>query len=243
MKKIRFVEIVAWVVGAALVAIWAGARLQAYWGSRADLHRFEQAKQSLQRSTVSVNPVSVPADLEPSNQPQPELAIPAEVDTSLWAEGRIKGYEESLRQDLGAPQAILRIPKLSLEVAVLEGTSDLVLNRGVGRVEGTARVGAGGNLGLAGHRDGFFRGLKDVEIGDSLELETLTGTQTYVIDEISIVSPEDVYVLAPSEESRITLVTCYPFYFVGKAPLRFIVHSRQVTTGDEFAPGATGPPP
>ena len=100
----------------------------------------------------------------------------------------------------------------------------------MGRIEGTARIGEVGNIGIAGHRDGFFRGLKDIETGDTMELETLTGTQSYVIDKISIVSPEDVYVLDPSEESRITLVTCYPFYFVGKAPLRYIVHAREVAT-------------
>jgi sortase A len=241
MRKIRFVEILAWVVGVALVAIWAGARLHGTWGSRTDLRRFEQAKESLQGSAAPGESLPGTADLEPPLEELVELAAPVEVDTSLWAKGRIEGYEESLRQDLGAAQAILRIPKLSLEVAVLEGTSEPVLNRGVGRIEGTARVGAGGNLGLAGHRDGFFRGLKDVEIGDAMELETLTGTQTYIIDQISIVSPEDVYVLNPSAEPRITLVTCYPFYFVGKAPLRFIVHGREATSGDEIARVAPAP--
>ena len=121
------------------------------------------------------------------------------------------------------------MPKIDLEVAVLPGTSELVLNRGLGWIEGTAPIGTVGNVGIAGHRDGFFRGLKDIETGDRMELETLQGVQTYEIDQISIVQPEDVYVLAPSEESRLTLVTCYPFYFVGKAPLRFIVHAREVS--------------
>lgn len=235
MRKLRFVEILAWVVGSALVAIWAGYRLQALLGSRSDIQSFEQAKETLQRSAAPITPVVVTADLEPAKQQQVALAATAEVDYSLWAEGRIKEYEESLQEDPGAPQAILRIPELKLEVAVLEGTSDLVLNRGVGRIGGTARIGEGGNLGVAGHRDGFFRGLKDVETGDTMELETLTGTQTYVIDDISIVSPEDVYVLDPSRESRLTLVTCYPFYFVGKAPLRYIVRGREITASEEIA--------
>jgi len=230
MKKLRFVEIVAWVLGSALVAVWVAYGLHAFFGSRTDIQRFERAKEAVRLSPVPSAPAPVTAGLEPRYPQQVTLAASPEVDYSLWAEGRIKEYEESLEADLGAPQAIFRIPKLDLEVAVLEGTSDLVLNRGVGRIAGTAQIGEVGNLGIAGHRDGFFRGLKDIETGDTMELETLRGTQSYLIDKISIVSPEDVYVLDPSEESRITLVTCYPFYFVGKAPLRYIVHAREVVT-------------
>ena len=225
-KRLHLLEILAWIMGLALVAIWGGSRLHAVFGSKSDLQKFQQAKEAVGSSPAPLQPETIAVDLE---LPAPEkeiLVTTAEVDYTLWAEGRIKKYEESLLEDPGAPQAILRIPKLDLEVAVLEGTSDLVLNRGVGRIEGTAQVGEGGNLGLAGHRDGFFRGLKEIQVGDTMELETLSGTNTYVIDNISIVSPQDVYVLDPTEEARITLVTCYPFYFVGKAPLRYIVHSR-----------------
>jgi LPXTG-site transpeptidase (sortase) family protein len=87
-----------------------------------------------------------------------------------------------------------------------------------------------GNLGIAGHRDGFFRRLKDVVVGDRLELETVTGTRSFVIDDISIVTPSDVHVLAPTEHATITLVTCYPFYYVGSAPKRYIVRA---TLADE----------
>jgi len=221
MRKLRWVEILAWVVGAALISVWAGYQLHASLGSRLDLRKFERAKTALDPAKTE----SLPVERKPA-----ALVATTDVDYSLWAEGRIREYEESLEADLGTPQAIFRIPKLDLEVAVLEGTSDLVLNRGVGRIGGTAQIGEVGNLGIAGHRDGFFRGLKDVETGDTMELETLTGTHTYEIDKISIVQPEDVYVLAPTEESRITLVTCYPFYYVGKAPLRYIVHAREVAT-------------
>lgn len=228
MRRLHFVELLAWTVGAALVAIWVAYRVHASWGSRADIQKFEQAKANLQASAATDSPPPPVADPEPARLQQKTLGATTEVDYALWAEGRIREYEESLHADLGAPQALFRIPKLDLEVAVLEGTSDLVLNRGVGRIEGTAQIGEVGNIGIAGHRDGFFRGLKDIATGDTMELETLTGTQLFEIDKISIVSPEDVYVLAPTEDSRITLVTCYPFYFVGKAPLRYIVHAREV---------------
>ena len=108
---------------------------------------------------------------------------------------------------------------------LFEGTDDPVLNRGVGRIVGTAQVGQTGNMGIAGHRDGFFRGLKDVVLGDVLELDTTSGKQTYIIDSIKLVTPDDVSVLRNEPTSALTLVTCYPFYFVGSAPQRYIVHA------------------
>jgi sortase A len=146
-------------------------------------------------------------------------------DFSLWSPKRVEDYKESLTTDLAPAVGVLRIPKVDIEAPVLEGTDDLTLNRGVGRIDGTARVGESGNIGIAGHRDGFFRGLKDVSAGDKIELITKDGTQTYIIDRIVIVERADVSVLAPRDRSSITLVTCYPFYFVGSAPERYIVQA------------------
>src|SRR4051812_48118739 len=119
----------------------------------------------------------------------------APVDVSLWSEKRVKEYEATLAEHFDAPQGILRMKKIGLEVAVFDGTDDRVLNRGVGRIIGTARIGESGNVGIAGHRDGFFRGLKDVVVGDTMELQTATATQTYVIEWIKTVTPDDVSVL------------------------------------------------
>jgi len=99
------------------------------------------------------------------------------------------------------------------------------LNRAVGHIDGTAVPGQSGNLGIAGHRDGFFRGLKDVHLGDPIELETLGGSQIFRVADIRIVSPEDVSVLDTTAGPVLTLVTCYPFYFVGDAPQRYIVRA------------------
>ena len=148
-----------------------------------------------------------------------------EPDFSLWSPQRIKHYQQSLAAQLGPPVALLRIPKIRLEVAVLEGTDDLTMDRAVGLIAGTARPGEEGNIGISGHRDGFFRGLKDIREGDGIELVTATGTDTYTIDHIVIVKPADVSVLAPRPRPSITLVTCYPFYFVGSAPQRYIVQA------------------
>ena len=118
------------------------------------------------------------------------------------------------------PLAVLRIARIHLVVPVLEGASDVALNRGVGHIEETAMPGTGGNSGIAGHRDGFFRGLKDVVLGDAIELETLQERQLYRIERVWIVNPEQVSVLDSTPAQSITLVTCYPFYFVGSAPQR-----------------------
>jgi len=120
---------------------------------------------------------------------------------------------------------VLRIPKILLEVPLFNDTDDQTLNRGVGRILGTARVGESGNLGIAGHRDGFFRGLKDLALGDEIDLLRTSRTDKYVIENIHVVNPEDISVLNPTDVPSITLVTCFPFYYVGNAPQRFIVRA------------------
>ena len=148
-----------------------------------------------------------------------------DVDFSLWSVKRIAAYKEALALKMNPPLAVLSIPKLKLTAPVYEGTDDLTLNRGVGRIVGTTRLGENGNTGIAGHRDGFFRGLKDIANGDVVELDTGKERATYVVDGIEIVDPTDVHVLEPRAVAGITLVTCYPFYFVGDAPNRYIVHA------------------
>ena len=101
----------------------------------------------------------------------------------------------------------------------------MTLNRGVGRIAGTANPGESGNIGIAGHRDGFFRGLKDVGPGDKIEMVTQSRVETYVVDHVVIVDPSDVSVLEPRPQPSLTLVTCYPFYYLGSAPKRYIVQA------------------
>ncbi len=117
---------------------------------------------------------------------------------------------------------------------MLPGTDDRTLDRAVGHIEGTAQPGTDGNSGIAGHRDGFFRGLKDITPGDVIELDTLQGKDVYRVERTWVVNPEDVSVLDPTSTRALTLVTCYPFYFVGSAPRRFIV--RAVRVGDRPGP-------
>jgi sortase A len=150
-------------------------------------------------------------------------AYPADPDQSLWGKARIAAYRASFGSQRDAPLGVLTISSVELVAPIFDGTAELTLNRGIGRIEGTADVGARGNLGLAAHRDGFFRALKDVQVGDTVSVESLDGTIRYRVTELLVVEPADVYVLAPTDATTLTLVTCYPFYFIGEAPQRYIV--------------------
>ena len=168
---------------------------------------------------------------EPVGPIQLNSAIP---DFRLWSAKRIEAYQMSLVAAMPPPLGILKIPSIKLEVPVFEGSDDLTLNRAVGHIEGTSALGESGNVGVAGHRDGFFRGLKDVQRGAIIDLYSEKGNTRYVVNEILIVSSEEVSVLAPQSKPTLTLVTCYPFYFVGSAPLRYIVHA---SIADHKGPG------
>ena len=144
-------------------------------------------------------------------------------DQSLWSPERVKDYEASLSIVKDAPLAILRIPDLGLEVPVYATSSDLHLNRGAGLIEGMGLPDKGGNLGIAGHRDGFFRVLKDIAPGQKIEIETKNRLHVFRVVSTEVVDPTDLRPLADTADPTITLVTCYPFYFLGHAPQRFIV--------------------
>lgn len=150
----------------------------------------------------------------------------------LWDSARIRAYRKTLGVSFAPPEAILRISKVGIEVPVLEGTSDLILNRGVGHIPGTALPGEAGNVAITGHRDGFFRPLKDLAPGDTIELQrAATGrTDRYIVRKIKVVFPNDTSVLNSTVDSTLTLVTCYPFYFVGAAPQRYIVQASLVSS-------------
>jgi len=120
----------------------------------------------------------------------------------------------------------LDIPRLGISVAILEGTSLRTLRLGAGHIDATPLPGESGNSGIAGHRDTFFRELRNVRKTDEIQLQTATGVLHYEVDWVKVVRPDDISVLAASSESALTLVTCYPFYFVGSASDRFIVHAR-----------------
>jgi sortase A len=135
----------------------------------------------------------------------------------------------------GAILGRLEISRLGVSVVVLQGTKPRTLRLGVGHIEGTALPGEPGNSGIAGHRDTFFRALKEVRPDDEIQIQTTTGWSRYQVDWAKVVSPGDVSVLEPSNKSLLTLVTCYPFYFFGAAPDRFVIraHLAKLPTAPE----------
>ena len=226
MRRFRKLERVLLIVGGLMVAFYVAAVVYRTVLSGAEVRRFKAQQ-----------PALVAPQLASHQQDVAQTA--ATPDFRLWSEQRIKGYEASLAEQFAPAIAVLRIPKIHVEVPVLEGTDDLTLDRGVGHVVGSANPGDNGNIAIAGHRDGFFRGLKDVELGDLVELDTRAATETYIIDQITIVDPHDVSVLKPRAHDSLTLVTCYPFYFIGNAPKRYIVQAsiRDSNQANNVLPG------
>jgi len=220
---LRRAERALWITGVALVTLCAAGIAHRGLMQRHDAKAFERARELHigQRSGAAT------ASLE---APPP--------DRQEWSVRRIEEWERAQIAEVGLPLALLRIPAVDLAVAVHRGTDALSLNRGVGWIPGTARPGMPGNVAIAGHRDGFFRSLRGIENGDRIELQTIDGSHVYEVQEHRIVSPEDVEVLQPTAQSAITLVTCYPFYWIGSAPQRYIVRGRRL----EFEPAysATG---
>jgi sortase A len=201
------------IAGLVLLAFCAGAKLREVVLSRVALRQFQAVRNDL-----------------PDDRRTPVPPTAATPDFVLWSQQRIRHYEESIKQQIAPPLAVIRISRVGIEAPVLEGTDDLVLNRGVGHIVGTSLFGENGNVGIAGHRDGFFRGLKNIKTGDPIEVEESDRVETYVVDRLQIVTPKNVSILRSEGRATLTLVTCYPFYYVGPAPQRFIVHATLIAS-------------
>ncbi len=212
MKVVQILERVLLSVGLILMGIAIAALVQSSVMSRVAIAKFSQATEATKNRST--------------------LEEPGKVDLTLWEPKRIEAYLSTLSVPIETPMAVLRVPRLAIEVPVLQGTDEFSLNRGVGWIAGTARPGGTGNTGIAGHRDGFFRVLKDIKIGDTVEIATVPVAHRYKVDEIEIVPPTEVAVLRPRPKDSVTLITCYPFYFVGNAPLRFVVHASLAETNE-----------
>lgn len=214
MRIVGWIQRLLLIIGLFLIGFYVGAHVHRAIALRAEERRFEdlRGEHLVERSETTLSTSALKADF------------------SLWSQKRIDAYEQSLAEHFDPPLAILRIAKVNLEAPVLEGTDDLTLNRGVGHIPGTGRPGQEGNIGIAGHRDGFFRVLKDIAPGDKVELVTSDGTDVYTVDQIVLVRPSDVSVLQPRSHRSLTLVTCYPFYFIGSAPQRYIVQASASTS-------------
>lgn len=216
MKKssLRWVERALIAIGVLCVGIWAwswiDAKVYQYRESRL-LEEAVNARAAASAASAASETDSLGTFREASAPPAPE-----------------EKKEQSQPGEAGSLVGRIEIPRLDVSAIVLEGVDKKTLRRGVGRIPETALPGNGGNVGLAAHRDSFFRGLKDIRKNDIITLKTLDDTYYYRVSWTEIVLPKDTHVLADSGVPELTLVTCYPFYYVGSAPKRFIVRAQRI---------------
>ena len=215
------------IVGLLMLGLWASAWVE----SRAFQYAGERRLETL-------------FGQEPAVSERPSVArrgIPSTATGAVAAPGRAIGARSEARTSgwIGS----IEIPRLGLKAAVAEGSDAKTLRRAVGHVRWTAFPGEQGNVGLAGHRDSFFRKLEGVRNRDLIRVSTADGVYSYRVESTVIVEPSRVDVLAPSEGRSLTLVTCFPFHYVGAAPKRFIVRARQVEAEAALREMASERPP
>jgi sortase A len=124
----------------------------------------------------------------------------------------------------------IQVPRLQLKAIVVQGDSHTILRRAVGHVPETALPGTIGNVVLAGHRDTFFRPLRNIRLGDSITLQTPTGTFQYLVESTEVVPATAVEILNATTGHALTLITCFPFDYIGPAPKRFVVRARELAS-------------
>lgn len=218
--SLRILEYICWAAGLVLVMVFFAGRFS----------QISQAEESVKQFESGIFLAQIPA----------AIATPASVDvahfppyidrinTDLWSDKRKTQYEDRKGKSLLLPEAVLYVDDLKLVVPVFPGAGEDSLSRGAGWIKSTTAVDEKGNIGLAAHRDSFFRPLKDIQIGQKIRIKTSRGERHFEVKQLSVVDPSQIEVLQPIQESRLTLVTCYPFYHVGKAPKRFIVSAVEV---------------
>jgi sortase A len=236
--------LVLFLVGCFALGYYAYDILDAHFSQNDQSRRFDQAVRDAHGKSAS----PLAANKSPADQLHAEAladlkAQSAHAPTSPWPV--LPNFDESSApHDPSGPNEVtapsgsagnlplgrIEIQSIGLSAMIQEGTGGKTLQRGVGHITGTAQLGHSGNAGLAGHRDTFFRKLRDIHKGDEIKLTTLAGSFVYRVELISIVEPDDSSVLRDSRQNILTLVTCYPFSYIGPAPKRFIVRARDVSS-------------
>ena len=219
-KVRKIAETACWCVGLALIGLYFALRADGEVERRAAISSFMAAAAS-RRPPSNTGSAMV-------RHTFPARLTYGPPDKTHWSKGRIRAYQAArttTNENNGTPMAILRIPRVGLEVPVYAADTARNMNRGAVLIEGTAAPDTGSNTAIAAHRDGYFRVLKDVVVGDVLTVQTLSVLQQYRVASLEIVKPTDISVLRQTRTPVVTLVTCYPFYFVGPAPRRYIVRA------------------
>ncbi len=201
-------EVVCYVLSLLLIFFYCIVRAAGQSASSADVTSFELA---LNRGAP------------PAYDP---LASEVQTDFSNWSDARKQAYAALTQAgQVEEPIALLEVNSVQLKVPVYADSSESHLNRGAGVIDGMALPGKGGNLGIAGHRDGFFRALKDVKVGDVVAVRMKERSYRYRVSAVAVVDEHDNSLLHDSFDPTLTLVTCYPFYYQGNAPQRYVVQA------------------
>ena len=205
----RRIERILFLVGIVCLALYGFFTVQAHW------EQYELERE-LERSSIyapkdpstdsSGRPEAGPPEAAPPNASPPKVGV-----TRNMKEGDLVGR--------------LEVPRLDVSVMVMHGTGDKTLRLGAGHIPGTALPGDAGNAGIAAHRDTFFRNLRNITKDDVIKFTTVDGEISYRVSNTMVVNPSDIDVLKPASVDMLTLVTCFPFYYVGPAPKRFIVQA------------------
>lgn len=203
----RAIELTCWVLACACFGVYVAARTDAAINGGADLARATALTDDASTTTANVTPATPVATTNP-----PMSSTASEL------------------------RGLLEIPSLGLRAPLYADTREVNLNRGAGLIPGMAEPGEGGNVGVAAHRDGTFRPLENIHVGAAIEVRTAGFHYVYHVTSIAVVDRTDVGLLRPTDESAITLVTCYPFRFVGPAPRRFVVRGLLDLTREAAVP-------
>jgi sortase A len=208
---LRWSQYFFFVVGVLALSYCATVLLDKWLFQAYQTWRFERALKDAQTSARTIQ--------QPASSPL--LPAQAEADRARAESFGIDGLA-------GSPLARIEISSIGLAAMIMEGIDGRTLRHAVGHIPGTPLPGQQGNVAIAGHRDTFFRGLRNIRKDDEITLTTLNGTYRYRVDSTQVLAPEHTEVLDDSGEAILTLVTCYPFYFVSSAPKRFVVRAHRI---------------
>lgn len=210
--RLRRLEIALWFVGLALVG-FASGETWSRWSYQAEQERV------LEREPALSVPAKVADVVEPA---KPEKELPVKVVE------KVRPAAEKKPRTTSSAFARIEIPRIGVKAIVKEGADEKTLARAVGLVPGTARPGEIGNMVLAGHRDTFFWPLRKIKVNDRIRMVVPPNTYEYRVQSLRVVAPEETSVLLSNGVEELTLVTCYPFRYIGSAPERFIVSAARV---------------
>lgn len=227
-KSLRLVEIMLWVLGLSLIGAAFGETRER-WNYQAQQERaLFQGGPAASVSTEQPIAPEISAALGLNEEPEGPARAGAAGDPARRAEPRVS--DPKPRAVALVPSALgrIEIPRIGIAAIVKDGADEETLARAVGRVPGSARPGQVGNMVLAGHRDTFFRPLRDIRVNDRIRMVVPPNTYEYKVESVMVVSPEDTDVLRSKGKEEITLVTCFPFRYIGPSPDRFVVSATRV---------------